>query len=346
MTQRAGLRNFARRSSKFSLGPMTTPRDPHDLAIYVAWLSYIGGHTQAEIAERLSLSRAKVHRLISEAHEAGFVHVFIDRSPQALVDQEDRLARAYSLSQCLLVPDVAAPGEPAGNTVAIGAAAARYVQKRLAAGDVRSLGVSWGRSLAEMTRQLPRESYPSLSIVSLMGSLTQQAAINPFDVVYRLAEITGGQGFFVPVPFIADSVADRDVLLAQRSVVDALTRARAVDLCVVGIAAMKPDQPIFRSERGLLPAGARDELVAHGCVAEIVGHFLDSDGCLVDHPINRRTIGLSFAELAERDVMAVVGGADKAPAIRAVLKSGLVNRLIIDAPAANALEQQDAVAAS
>ena len=318
---------------------MSTPRDQQDLAIYVAWLSYVGGHTQADIAQRLSLSRAKVHRLIGEAHDAGFVHVFIDRSPQALVDQEDRLIARYGLTQCTLVPDVTGPGTGTDNTVAIGSAAARYVHKRLANGEVRALGVSWGRSLAEMTRQLPRESYPDLSIVSLMGSLTQRAAINPFDVVYRLAEITGGQGFFLPVPFIADTVADRGVLLAQRSVVDALARARAVDLCVVGIAAMKDDQPIFRSERGLLAEGARDELMASGCVAEVVGHFLDTRGQLVDHPINRRTIGLSFAELARQNVLAAVAGAHKATAIHAVLQSGLVDRLIIDAPAANALER-------
>ena len=60
-------------------------RQTDDLAIYVAWLSYIGGYTQAEIADRLSLSRAKVHRLIGEAHQAGYVHVYIDRSPQRLV---------------------------------------------------------------------------------------------------------------------------------------------------------------------------------------------------------------------------------------------------------------------
>ena len=108
---------------------------------------------------------------------------------------------------------------------------------------------------------------------------------------------------------------------------------------VVGIAAMKDDQPIFRSERGLLAEGARDELMASGCVAEVVGHFLDTRGQLVDHPINRRTIGLSFAELARQNVLAAVAGAHKATAIHAVLQSGLVDRLIIDAPAANALER-------
>lgn len=314
-----------------------TARESGDLAIYVAWLSYIGGYTQAEIAARLSLSRAKVHRLIGEAHRAGYVHVFVDRSPQRLVDLEDYIARRYELTQCMIVPDVEDAAERQGNVVALGAAAARYVHGRLVSGEVRSLGVSWGRSLAEMTRQLPRENLPELAIVSLMGSLTQQAAINPFDVVYRLAEVTGGQGFFLPVPFIADTIEDRRVLTAQRIVAEALERARGVDLCVVGIAAMRIDQPIFRAERGLLGRDSLDGLIEAGVVAELVGHFLDRDGRPVDTDMNRRTIGVSFSELDDREVVAVVGGADKVEAIRAVLVSGVVDRLIIDECAAAAL---------
>ncbi|HET7315275.1 sugar-binding transcriptional regulator [Salinisphaera sp.] len=312
-------------------------RQTDDLAIYVAWLSYIGGYTQAEIANRLSLSRAKVHRLIGEAHQAGYVHVYIDRAPKLLVSYEDRIAERFGLAQCLVVPDVGDPGDRQGNVVALGSAAARYVHGRIVGGDVAALGVSWGRSLAEMTRQLPREAHPGLAVVSLMGSLTQQSAVNPFDVVYRLADKTGGQGFFLPVPFIADSIEDRRVLMAQRSVADALNRARRIDLGVVGIGAMALDQPMFMEERGLLGERQLAELIEAGAVGELVGHFLDRHGQPVPMAINERTIGLSLAELAEREIIAVTGGADKGPAIQAVLSSGVIDRLILDEPAAEAL---------
>jgi DNA-binding transcriptional regulator LsrR (DeoR family) len=42
-----------------------------------------------------------------------------------------------------------------------------------------------------------------------MGSLTANSAYNPFEVVHALARATGGEGFVLPVPFIADSVEDR-----------------------------------------------------------------------------------------------------------------------------------------
>ena len=71
-------------------------------------------------------------------------------------------------------------------------------------------------------------SAPDARFISLMGSLTANSAYNPFEVVHALARKTGGQGFFLPVPFIADTREDHDVLVSQRSVQDALAIARQV----------------------------------------------------------------------------------------------------------------------
>ena len=49
------------------------------LSIRVAWLYYLENLTQAEIGERLGLTRARVNRMLSEARENGLVpHVSRD----------------------------------------------------------------------------------------------------------------------------------------------------------------------------------------------------------------------------------------------------------------------------
>ena len=49
---------------------MISDADPDvSLATRAAWLSYIGGLTQSQIADRMRLSRIKVNRLIAYAHE-------------------------------------------------------------------------------------------------------------------------------------------------------------------------------------------------------------------------------------------------------------------------------------
>ena len=87
-----------------------------DLALRAAWLSYVGGYTQAQIAERLMVSRMKVHRLITAAHEMGAVQVFIKGSPESLLGLEDELKRRMDLEVCAVVP--AMPAEEGVNPFA------------------------------------------------------------------------------------------------------------------------------------------------------------------------------------------------------------------------------------
>ncbi|NNC23826.1 sugar-binding transcriptional regulator [Salinisphaera sp. USBA-960] len=308
-----------------------------DLSIQIAWMAYIGGHTQASIAERYGLSRAKVNRLISQAHESGYVHVFIDHSPQRLIEMGDRIAAQYGLGHCTVVPEVETDASSHGSVAALGSAAAYYLTNRLNHGDIRTLGVSWGRSLAEMARRLPRERRPNLAVASVMGSLTLKSAINPFDVVHRITDIIDASGFFIPVPFIADSVADRDVLIQQRSVHDALERARQAELCCVGIGAIRSDQPMFMADHGLLAGDEQTMLTNAGAVGELVGRFVDVDGNEVDVELNRRILGLSIDELRARETVAVAGGVGKIDAIRAVLNTGALSGLIVDENAADQL---------
>lgn len=304
------------------------------LAVEVAWMAYVGGYTQAGVAERYGLSRAKVNRLISQAHQSGYVHVFIDHSPHRLIDMGDRIAERYGLSHCTVVPDVGDGTSPSGSFAALGSAAAYFLQNRLNRGDVHTLGVTWGRSLAEMARRLPRQSRPSLSVVSVMGSLTSKSAINPFDVVHRITDVTEADGFFIPAPFIADSATDKEVLMQQKSVHEAMKKAREAEVCCVGIAALCPNQPMFVAENGLLDADQRTELTRAGAVSELVGRFLDAEGRELDIDLNHRTLGLSLDDLRKRETIAVAGGTEKVQAIEAVLRSQILTGLIVDENAA------------
>lgn len=68
-----------------------------DLATRAVWLSYIGGYNQSQIAERLGVSRIKVHRLISLAHRWGLVRVNIEHSLTDLPSEERRIFPFNSL---------------------------------------------------------------------------------------------------------------------------------------------------------------------------------------------------------------------------------------------------------
>ena len=66
-----------------------------DLATRAAWLSFIGGYTQGEVAKRLNVSPVKAHRLIQLAQQQGMVKIFIEGEPAHCVALEEQLAKQF-----------------------------------------------------------------------------------------------------------------------------------------------------------------------------------------------------------------------------------------------------------
>ncbi len=80
------------------------------------------------------------------------------------------------------------------------------------------IGVGHGRTLAASVEYLMRTTADHIRFVSLLGGVTRKFAANPHDVIHRLAERTGAQAYVMPLPFVANTVEDRDVLLGQRGI--------------------------------------------------------------------------------------------------------------------------------
>ena len=299
------------------------------LSIRAAWLAYVGGQTQEQIAERLGVSRIKAQRLIAAATQSGMVKFFVEGVPAECIALEESLMKTFGLKRCTVVPAIESDAdEAAGTVVALAVAAARHLTRVLESGQVSTVGVGHGRTLAAMVARLPAMNQQSTRFVSLLGSLTRRSAANPFDLIAKLAERTGGECYFMPVPFLADSHADAQVLRAQRGVQHVLGLVRECELCVVGVGELGPNTQLIRTQ-----SVTEDELqvlLRAGAVGEIAGCFVAANGQPVDCEMNERAVGASLDDLRGRDVLAVAGGKSKADAIRAVLNTGLITELIVD----------------
>ncbi|AJY38160.1 sugar-binding transcriptional regulator (plasmid) [Burkholderia humptydooensis] len=298
------------------------------LSLRAAWLAYVGGYTQEQIADRLTISRVKAHRLIAAATQNGLVKFWIEGVPTDCIALEEELMKAFGLKRCTVVPSIDENGEPGSEIAALAVAAARTLARRLESGELSTVGVGHGRTLAAMVERLPHLQLPNVRFVSMLGSLTRSSAANPYDVIARLTERTGGECFFLPVPFIADSSADARVLVAQSGVQHVFELIRACQLCVVGIGDLGPDTHLQRFH-SITPED-RARLLRAGAVGELAGRFVDAQGTLVDSELNERAVGVSLDDLRGRDVLGVAGGTYKTDAIRAVLRSGVLTALIVD----------------
>lgn len=313
------------------------------LAARAAWLSHIGGLTQSEIAARLSVSPAKAHRLLAQAQAQGLVKVFIEGMPGECLELEARLSAWYRLEYCVVAPAIG--DDTAADFAAVGVAAARFLHNLLEGTGPVMIGVGKGRSLTAMVERLPSLDRPDLKFVSVSGSLRRNLAANPFDVVHRLVERTGGEGYFLPVPYIAASAEEKELLLAQKSVQDLIRLARRADLFVIGIGALAGDAHV--RQVGMVDAAEWEDLRVKGAVGDVMGSFVDADGAPVESEVNRHALGLTLDDLRGRRVVAVAGGAGKGDAIMAALKTGAITDLVLgEANARHIAEHLDAAPAA
>lgn len=315
------------------------------LLVRTAWLYHVAGLTQEEVARRVGLHRSRVNRLLAEARERGLVSVTIHHESGRELDAERAIAERFGLDFCLSTPAIGVEGDVAADPAAlrmqgliarraVGTAGANFLRGKLGEGPIK-VGVSWGRTLEQVAQQLSGVRNPQALFVSLLGSLTRNSASNPFEVVQAFAARTGGEGHFLPVPFIADSAADRDVLLSQRSVAEALALARSADLFL--ISAGELTETAFLRAQNMVSAEELRDIRGRGAVCDTLGRLFDAGGREVRHELSGRTLAVDPEDLRGRRAVLVAGGLEKTDAIDGLLRAGLVAGLITDGDTALAI---------
>jgi DNA-binding transcriptional regulator LsrR (DeoR family) len=314
------------------LTPHAMVDEEASLAARAAWLYFSGGLKQGEVAERLGVPGTKAHRLIARATRDGFVRVFVDGPVAECVRLEQDLSQRFGLATCRVVPDLGEPGLP---LKALGLAGAAYLRQVLEGDSHACIGIGHGRTIAAAVNEMPRVNAPGTTIVSLLGGLTRKFAANPFDVIHRLAEKTNSAAYLLPVPLYANTAADKEVLMAQMGVAKVREMWGRATLLLAGIGAVGARAHL--SEVGSVTEAEMDELHARGAVGEILGHYFDADGARVPSSLDGRVMAPPVEELQNRMLVALAGGRDKAAAMSAVLKSGLLKGAITDEATARRL---------
>lgn len=302
----------------------TTPDE--QMHVRVAWLYFMEGRTQAEIAELLSTNRLRINRIINEARRSGLVTVTINSRLRSCVDLEQQLTGRFNLKRAIIVPT---PGDPTQVPVLLGQATADYVSNTISGSEIRGIGVGWGATLREMVRYMPAVRRPGLYVNSVMGGLTRGIEINTFDIASDLARLLSAECAYLAAPIYAGSPSSRDAIMALDMFREAFERIVTSDIVVLSVGDLS--ERSFLVRYGLPKDVTLDQLLAAGAKGDMMGQFIDANGLAIDHEINHRAIALSLKAL--RSVPNVVlssGGAHKVEAIAAALKSNLVTTLVSD----------------
>jgi DNA-binding transcriptional regulator LsrR (DeoR family) len=312
----------------------SAPREPAaspDLRVRAAWLYYVEGMTQEQIARFMNISRAKVIRLLASARDNGIVRIRIEDRASEQIALERQLVAAFGLANAIVVP---APADEAEITTVVGHAAGTYLTDQVK--DGMSVGVGWGATLHMSLKALGGQPCQRLSVVSLLGGMTHSRAVNPSAVARRIADAFGADCYQLTAPVMVADESVRAALWSEPGLRELLERARRVDLALVSVGDVSEEATLFR--QGLLPRSALASLQAAGAVGDVLCHFIDVEGTVVDHPVNRRVVAVDLDDLRRvPKIVVAAGGRRKVAAIRAALKATGAGVLITEEGAARGL---------
>jgi DNA-binding transcriptional regulator LsrR (DeoR family) len=296
----------------------------------VAWLYYMENLTQAEIGERLGLTRARVNRMLSEARHSGIVSIRLNSAFASCTELEHQLRRQCELSDAVVIPS---PENPELVSSLIGMAAGAYLTKFLEEKRPRTVGIGWGATLRETIRHVTPVQYPELWIVSMMGGLSRGLELNTFEIAGELARRLHAKCSYLAAPIYASSRRSRDTFMAQEVYAEVLDRVDRIDLALLSLGDLSRRSLLVR--HGLPPDVGLEELRAAGAVGDVLGQYLEQSGRQINHGINSRAIALPIEKLTRAPtVMLIAGGTNKVPVIAAALRGRIGKVLITDEKAA------------
>jgi deoxyribonucleoside regulator len=297
----------------------------------IAWMYYVEGLTQNEIADRLGIGRVTVVRNINEALKQREVKIWVTGGVAECLELEAQLQQKFGLEAAVVVPE---PSDPKRVTRAIGAAAGMFVTEQLK--DDMCLGVGWGATLYESLQTLAHKELKNVEVVSLLGGVVQARRFNPSEFAWQFANTVGADCYLLTAPALVDSADTKRALIERCGLDTVLSRVEKMDMALLSVGAMSALSTSFRF--GLISDEQRNALVKAGAVGDMLFNFFDKNGDLVKHEINEHVMSMPIEKLRKVPKRVLIsGGSSKTDALLGGMKLVNANVLITNEEAAQAL---------
>ena len=296
-----------------------------DDAARAGWLYYVAGNTQDQIATKLGVSRQSAQRLVSLARSEGLVRVQIDHPIANCLELSNALKDRLGLKYADVTPT-----DPGSDSTISGVAeaASAELERWLRREEPVIVAVGTGRTLKAAVELLPRMDCPQHRVVLLTGNIAPDGSAAYYNVVFTISDSVNVRSFPMPLPVIATTSSEREMLNGQAMIRPTLELAARADVTFVGIGDLSEQAPLFVD--GFITRDELGALRSAGAVGEIVGWAFNAKGEIIGDITNER---VASAPIPSRDaaiVIAVAKGERKFPGIAGAIKGGLVNGLITD----------------
>ena len=293
---------------------MNDTDESEDVKTRIAWLYHVEGMTQDQVAALVGMNRSRVLRILAAARRDGTVQIRVTTRLSRCIELERQLEERWALSRAIVVPE---PQDPSQLRSIIGAEVGAYLSKAVTAN--MTIGLGWGKTLTSGVPAIVQRAADGVRVLAMLGGLTRVSEVNPSEFAWRVADRLGAECYMLAAPVYAPDKRTRDALSDHAGIAEVFARARSLDMAVVSVGDLTPHS-VF-SEYGLLTRDEIASLEAAGAVGDLLCHFIDADGNVIDHPVNERVIAVNPNSLrGTRHIVLASGGWHKLTVIRAALR--------------------------
>ena len=321
--------------------PPNKEADKLDQAARIAWLYYVAGKTQQQIAATLHISRQTAQRLLGVAVERNLVNVTLSHRISSCAALEEALRSHYKLQLCEVVPFDADDLDSLQAKIAI--TGARVMEHFLSSEQPIIGALGTGQTLKSVISRLPVLRRPQHRFVNLVGTFARDGSSNLYDVALSMAEKTGSHYYLLPAPLLVSSVKER-ISWCDHDLYKTVARIAAkADVTFIGIGHIAPGCPLERD--GYISRHEVERLQQAGAIGETSGWAWDSSGTLIDLPAyNAKLTSILPPHHSKNPVIAFAGGKYKWEAVRAALRGRWINGLVTDESCAFAIANSEGLA--
>lgn len=293
-----------------------------DQAARAGWLYYVAGYTQDQIANEFGISRQTAQRMVSLSISEKLIKVRLDHPIANCMLLAKKLRAKYSLIECEIIPSTT----DRNDTTGLGEAGAQIMEKYLQKKEKIVMAVGTGRVLKLIANELSPIDCSQHKIFSLVGNMSNDGTASSHEVVSKIADTINATYYPMPLPVIASTKQERDLLHNLESTSSVFSLAKYVDVSFIGIGQIDKYAPLYKDS--FINKKELTSLMEVKAVGEITGWAYDIKGNIIKGLSNDRVTSIPLIKNSKKPIIAIAAGTNKIAAIKAALEGKLINGLI------------------
>lgn len=305
------------------------------MMLRVSDMYYNKNMSQQDIANKLSISRPTISKLLSAAREHGIVTITVsDTTGRKYFQLEQLLEEKYGLKEVFIVETL----EDTAETKALmGKAAAQYLSRIIRDGDV--IGVTMGTTVAQIAPHANNSYHSNLTFVPLIGGIgTVATELHSNYIAESMARAFGGIYYPLHAPAMISRKNTKIELMKENSIQRVFKKAKRMDIAILGIGAPTSNSTIIKT--GYFTPEMFEEIREQKMCGDICMVFYDENGNIDKFEYNEKMMSIDLGVLKNTKYsIGVCGGVDKPIAISGAINGGYINVLITDYACAQILDR-------